>query len=115
MVRVVGWCCAVVVLVAVVGCGAPSEPSPGEVRVGTAYRYKLYTHCGPFEAKFAGEYWESIPDAPGDAADRHGWNDPEQRGTMTRVSEDGAVFEAEGVEVRFVRRPGATEFLKVCA
>lgn len=113
--RGVRWCCAGVVLVAaLVGCGAPSEPSPAEVKIGTAYRYTLYTHCGPLEALFAGEYWESIP-PPEQAVTPADWADPEQRGTMTRVSEDEAVFEAEGAEIRFMRRPGATGFLKTCA
>lgn len=112
---VVRWCCGAGVVAAVVmGCGVPSEPSPGEVKVETAFRYKLYTHCGPFEATFAGEYWEAIP-PPEQVVDLSDWGDPFQEGTMTRVSEDEAVFEAEGVEVRFMRRPGATGFSKTCA
>ena len=39
----------------VAGCGAPSEPSPEEVEIGTAYSYEMYTHCGALEAKFAGK------------------------------------------------------------
>ncbi|WP_433604935.1 hypothetical protein [Prescottella agglutinans] len=82
--------------------------------IGTAYRYKLYTHCGPLEALFAGEYWVVVP-PPEQAVTASGWGDPDQKGTMTRVSEDEAVFEAEGTRARLTRRPGATGFLKTCA
>ncbi len=82
--------------------------------MGIGYRYELYTHCGPFEAKFAGAYWEAIP-PPKQVVDLSDWGDPCQKGTMTRVSENEAVFEAEGSEARFTRRSAATGFLKTCA
>ncbi|WP_141485785.1 hypothetical protein [Rhodococcus sp. WS3] len=97
------------------GCGAPSEPSPEKVEIGTAYSYKMYTHCGAREAKFASEYWEAVNTDARRNNSPSGWDDPYQKGTMTRLSETAAVFEADGREKRYLLRPGATTFQQVCS
>ncbi len=103
----------------VAACGAPSEPAPDKIELGTAYAFDMYTHCGAREALFAGEYWEAVPATPGPTSEPAnspaGWNDPYQAGTMTRVSETSAVFEAQGQEKHFQLRPGATGFLRTCS
>ena len=98
----------------VTGCDAPWEPAPEAVKIGTAYRYNLYTHCGAGEAKFAGQYWEAAPSEIVSNSSPPGWSDPHQTGVMTRVSETSAVFEAKGQKRRFQLRPGATDFLRIC-
>ena len=74
----------------VTGCDAPWEPAPEAVKIGTAYRYNLYTHCGAGEAKFAGQYWEAAPIEIVSNSSPPGWSDPHQTGVMTRVSETSA-------------------------
>ena len=106
---------AALVVVCVAGCGAPSEPAPESVEIGTAYSYDLYTHCGAGEAKFAGQYWEATPTEGSAHSSSQEWDDPYQSGVMTRVSETSAVFEAEGQEKHFRLRPGASGFLRRCA
>lgn len=99
----------------VTGCGAPTEPSPEEVEIGTAYSYEMYTHCGALEAKFAGEYWEVDPTNSRQTNSSTSWDDPYQEGTMTRLSETAAVFEAEGTQKHYRLRPEAAEFLQICS
>lgn len=103
--------------VGVAACGAPSEPTPDKIEGGTGYAFDMYTHCGAREALFAGEYWEAVPTvpAPEPADSSSQWDDPYQAGTMTRVSETSAVFEAKGRQKHFQLRPGATDFLQTCA
>lgn len=99
----------------VIGCRAPSEPSPEEVEIGTAYSYEMYTHCGALEAKFAGEYWEVDPTNAQQTNSSTSWDDPYQEGTMTRLSETSAVFKAEGTQKHYRLRPEAAHFLRTCA
>lgn len=105
--------------VGVAACGAPSEPEPDEIEEGTAYAFDMYTHCGAREALFAGEYWEAVPVAHSPNSELANspveWDDPYQEGTMTRVSETSAVFEAKGRQKYFQLRPGATDFLQICS
>lgn len=107
-------CTAALFTVCVTGCGAPSEPSPDKVETGASYSYNIYTECGAREAWFAGEYWEALNADPRDDNSPYGWNDPYQRGTMTRVSETAAVFEAAGNEKLYSLRPDATTYLWNC-
>ncbi|MCZ4557896.1 hypothetical protein O4215_20230 [Rhodococcus maanshanensis] len=112
------WLCAAVLLtVGVSGCGAqspPPEPAPDQVKIGTAYEYQMHTHCGADEALFAGQYWEAVRADPQHEGSPFGWADPYQKGTMKRVSENSAAFEAKGHEKRHQLRPGATSFLQIC-
>lgn len=108
-------CIAALVAVCVIGCGAPSEPEPDRVEFGTAYSYDMYTHCGAREAKFAGEYWVAAGTATPQDRSPSGWDDPYQKGVMTRLSETEAVFEAGDRDKHYVLRPGAAEFLQICA
>ncbi|TQF66358.1 hypothetical protein FK531_17780 [Rhodococcus spelaei] len=116
---VMQWLCAAALLaVGLSGCGAPSppsEPAPDQVEIGVAYEYRMYTHCGAEEARFAGEYWEALRADPQQGNSSSGWDDPYQLGTMTRESESTAAFEAEGQVKRYQLRPGATSFLQTCA
>lgn len=110
---------AAALAVAITACGTPAEPAPEEVEIGVGYAFDLHTHCGGDEVLFAGEYWETATDPGVDSDDwANGsteWGDPYQSGTMTRISEDLAEFEAEGVRKQFELRPGATEFRQICA
>jgi len=106
---------ALLLTACVTGCGAPSEPSPDDVKIGTAYTYEMYTHCGAREAKFAGQYWETAQTDQRQTNSPHGWDDPYQKGTITRSSETSAVFKAEGKEEHYQLRPDATTFLRLCS
>lgn len=105
--------------VAITACGTSAEPVPEEVEIGVGYAFELHTHCGGDEVLFAGEYWETATDRDEGADDGADgwteWGDPYQSGTMTRISEDLAEFEAEGVRKQFESRPGATGFRQICA
>lgn len=108
-------CALALLLAGATGCGVTDEPSPVEVKIGTAYKYRLYTHCGAGETRFAGEFWDAVHEDADQANPLLVWDDPYQAGTMTRISEDSAVFEAEGAEKRYQLRPGAKSFRQTCA
>ncbi len=77
----------------------------------------LLTHCGIRETRFDGAYWVTEPELhDGSHNPPAGWDDPEQRGRMRRLSPDEAEFrDRRGHVVRFRLRPGAIGFLQMCA
>ncbi|MEV6878217.1 hypothetical protein [Amycolatopsis sp. NPDC051128] len=116
-----------VVLVAAGVVFAVTRPTPGPVPVTPAtaaspsasarsFSFDLLTHCGVDEAKIGGTYFEAEHPIVGPAVSAPaGWDNPYQRGTMTLLSPDTAVFHDDhGHEVRFRARPGATAFKLLC-
>jgi hypothetical protein len=95
------------------GTPAPAAPPPASPR---AFTFDLLTHCGVDEAKIGDTYFEAEPPIIGPATSAPaGWDNPYQRGTMTLLSPDTAVFHDDhGHEVRFRVRPGATAFKNLC-
>lgn len=108
---------ACVILATSCSSALPGGMSPREVRtnrdvrIGTTYRFEMVTHCGAEETMLAGEFWQA---APGSRTPSN-WNDPVQKGTVTRTSETKAVFEAKGYQLHLQLRIGATDFLRLCA
>jgi hypothetical protein len=65
----------------------------GPVRIGVRYRYVLRTHCGIFDAYFAGRLWRASPPlSDGSGNPPRGWDNPEALGTMRLVRADLAEF-----------------------
>jgi hypothetical protein len=118
---------AAVVLVAAGVVFAVTRPTPGPGPVTPApaaspsasarpFSFDLLTHCGVDEAKIGDTYFEAEQPIIGPATTAPaGWDNPYQRGTMTLLSPDTAVFHDDrGHEVRFRARPGATAFKLLC-
>jgi hypothetical protein len=96
----------------------PGTPAPAAPLSATArsFPFDLLTHCGVDEAKIGDAYFEAEQPITGPAASApSGWDNPYQRGPMTLLSPDTAVFHDDhGHEVRFRVRPGATAFKRLC-
>jgi hypothetical protein len=96
----------------------PATPVPAAPPSASAksFPFELLTHCGVDEAKIGDTYFEAEQPISGPAASApSGWDNPYQRGTMTLLSPDTAVFHDDhGHEVRFRVRPGATDFKHLC-
>jgi len=97
------------------GTPAPAAP-PSPSATARSFSFDLLTHCGVDEAKIGDTYFEAEQPIIGPAASApSGWDNPYQRGTMTLLSPDTAVFRDDhGHEVRFRVRPGATAFKNLC-
>ena len=96
----------------------PAAPSRTvAATVGSAHPYVLYTHCGIDEARIGNRYFEALhPLSDGRDDPPAGWGNPYQRGTMTLLSPDEALFrDNAGHQVLFRARPGAKSFMHVCA
>ena len=96
----------------------PAAPSrTAAATAGSARPYLLYTHCGIDEARVGNRYYEAVhPLSDGHGDPPAGWGNPYQRGTMTLLSPDEAVFRDDaGHQVLFRVRPGAKSFMHVCA
>lgn len=90
----------------------PADPSqvqtvPASPKIGVAYPFDLLTHCGIVGANVGGVYFvaeQPLTNGPGGRP--AGWDNPYQRGTMTLVSAQEAVFhDAAGHTVRFRAHP----------
>lgn len=94
----------------------PSAPVAAPPSAARSFPFDLLTHCGVDEAKIGDTYFEAEEPLAGPAASAPaGWDNPYQRGTMTLLSPDTAVFRDDhGHEVRFRARPGATAFKHIC-
>ena len=103
-----------VLVVVMVGVAVGACSDSGAVEIGKPYDYTMYTHCGAQEMKFDDRYWRAAPVGAPPANAPFDWADPQQPGTVTLISESEAVFEAKGSEMRFVLRPGATGFERIC-
>ncbi|MCW2705605.1 MAG: hypothetical protein JWQ37_3600, partial [Blastococcus sp.] len=88
--------------------GAPTGPGqvlavPASPQVGVAYPVDLLTHCGVVGTDIGGTWFAAEPpmvDGPGNPPP--GWGNPYQRGTLTLLAADEAVFRDDsGHEVRF--------------
>jgi hypothetical protein len=80
--------------VSAVPCGAGVEQ-------GVEYRYYLWVHCGIEAAYLDGHYWRPVEKAvpPPD------WSGNAERGVITLVGSDEAVFVGRGLEVHFELAP----------
>ena len=95
----------------------PAAPSTAAAIAGSARPYLLYTHCGIDEARVGNRYYEAVhPLSDGHGDPPAGWGNPYQRGTMTLLSPDEAVFRDDaGHQVLFRAQAGARSFQHVCA
>ena len=96
----------------------PAAPSrTAAATAGSARPYLLYTHCGIDEARVGNRYYEAVhPLSDGHDDPPAGWGNPYQRGTMTLLSPDEAVFRDDaGHQVLFRAQAGARSFQHVCA
>jgi hypothetical protein len=94
---------------------APSRTAAAAV--GSARPYSLYTHCGIDEARIGNRYYEAVhPLSDGSGNPPAGWGNPYQRGTMTLLPPDEAVFRDDaGHQVLFRLETGTRSFQHVCA
>jgi hypothetical protein len=116
----------IIVALALAGCsGSPTAPmaSPAPSSTSSApaaglpQPYRLYTHCGIYEARIGNRYFEAVhPVSDGQGNPPPGWGNPYQPGTMTLLSPATAIFrDHAGHRVQFRLRPGATAFQHVCS
>jgi hypothetical protein len=82
---------------------------PVPTAVGVPYPFDLYTHCGVLGADIAGAWFAADPPLVERYGSPAGWGDPYQRGTLTLLGPDEAVFRDDaGHEVRLVAAPEST-------
>jgi hypothetical protein len=101
-------------LAADAAAGAPGETQtlPPSLEVGAAYPLDLYTHCGVLGLDVGGVWFAADPPlVEGAGNPPAGWGNPYQRGTLTLVTTEEAVFaDGAGHDVRLVAddpaRPG---------
>jgi hypothetical protein len=68
----------------------------GPARIGFGYLYVLRTHCGIFDAYFAGRLWRANPAlTDGSGNPPRGWDNPEALGTMRLVRTNLAEFRTQ--------------------
>jgi hypothetical protein len=86
---------------------APADPGealtpPASPEVGVAYPVDLLTHCGVVGTEIGGTWFAADPPlVAGPGSPPAGWDDPYQRGVLTLLSDDEAVFrDGAGHEVR---------------
>jgi hypothetical protein len=94
---------------------APAVPgevltAPPSPQVGVAYPVDLLTHCGIVGTDIGGTWFAAeVPLVDGPGNPPPGWGNPYQRGTLTLLAADEAVFRDDsGHEVRF-RAAGQAE------
>jgi hypothetical protein len=76
--------------------GLPPSPEPG-----VAYAIYMYTHCGVLGLDINGVWFAADPPLVEDYGPPPGWDNPDQRGTVTLLSTTQAVFRDDaGHEVR---------------
>jgi hypothetical protein len=95
----------------------PAPARTAAVTAGPTRPYLLYTHCGIDEARIGNRYYEAVrPLSDGQGNPPAGWGNPYQRGTMTLLSPQEALFRDDaGHQVLFRLRTGARSFMHVCA
>jgi hypothetical protein len=80
------------------GVGLPPSPEPG-----VAYAVDLYTHCGVRGLDINGVWFAADPPLVVDHSPPPGWGNPDQRGTVTLLTDTEAVFHDDaGHEVRLI-------------
>jgi hypothetical protein len=79
-----------------------SSAGPASPEVGVAYPLDLFTHCGVFGTDIGGVWFAADPPlVEGAGNPPPGWDNPYQRGTVTLLTADEAVFADDaGHEVR---------------
>lgn len=74
--------------------------------VGVVYPFDLYTHCGVLGADVAGVWFAAQPPRVEESGPPADWGNPYQRGTLTLVSTEEAVFRDDmGHEVELRAAP----------
>jgi hypothetical protein len=109
---------AMVGLLATAACGGTSTTTtPAGKPSGSSAPYSLYTHCGIDEANVGGRWYRATePLSDGYGNPPKGWDNPQQKGEVTVVSDTEVVFtDSAGHRVTFVLRPYASGPLQVCA
>ena len=78
--------------------GLPPSPEPG-----VAYAVDLYTHCGVLGIDINGVWFAADPPLVVDHSPPPGWGNPDQRGTVTLLTDTEAVFHDDtGHEVQLI-------------
>jgi hypothetical protein len=97
---------ATFLLVLVTACGSDEAPKDDRAVTGTTEGepYELYTHCGIEWAKIDGTMWRARPAlSDGSGNPPPGWGNPSQKGTLTFVDTETAVFTSTAGTVTFHR------------
>lgn len=85
------------------------RPSSSDVAIGQKRPVKLYTHCGiDFRVDFDGSFWQSY------AGKARAVGDPFQKGTMTLLSGDVAVFRFGSTDVVYFVRNDTPKPKGIC-
>ena len=108
---------AMLSLVATAACGGTSTTTPAGKPSGSSAPYSLYTHCGIDEANIGGRWYRATePLSDGSGNPPKGWDNPQQNGEVTIVSDTEVVFtDSAGHRVTFVLRPHASGPLHLCS
>lgn len=92
---------------------AEMHPTPQSAHVerGKAYPFVLFTHCGIDYVDFNGSFWDVLEKkyAP------RSLGNPSQRGTMTLIEEDRAMFKFDNGYILFTRHLGPKVLAGPCA
>lgn len=97
--------------------GFTVTPRSTAIAVGQPYLFDLSTHCGVnFWVDFDGSFWEAtIPVYPGYGIPATPINTAVQRGTMTLLDPDTALFEYQNGRIPFRRLYGTRIVRGLCA
>jgi len=86
-------------------------PCGNGAAIGSAYAYRMYTHCGVEWTYFDGRWWKAKPRlSDGSGNPPRGWGNPYDDGWMMLVSENHAHFSsASGFGADFEALPGEVQ------
>jgi len=86
-------------------------PCGNGAAIGSAYAYRMYTHCGVEWTYFDGRWWKAKPPlSDGSGNPPRGWGNPYDDGWMMLASENHAHFSsASGFGADFEALPGEVQ------
>jgi len=96
--------------VVVTGCSASESDSAksasahDSMSVGARSAFTVFAHCGVEFTTIDGDTWRTRPRDDGQGNPPAGWPDA-IRGTLTRQSEDRAVFTSDAIPVTLIFKP----------